>query len=462
MTRKYLFQWSIVDTPYYIRNLDFRGERMDYDYINNIIEYIPLAIAITDKDGMINSINTYMLDMFGYSENKILNTTILDLFEGFDKVKSDIISNQPVVKREVYVYNRKNRLRFSISAYPIAYKNSDVFDILFIFEDIKRERKLSDKILDNRAIYTFDKIISKDKHFLRIIEFAKRISNSKSTVLIGGETGTGKEVFAQSIHNQSDRKDGPFIAINSAAIPENLIESELFGYVEGAFTGAKKSGQIGKFELANKGTIFLDEIGEMPLKLQTRLLRVIEEGIVSRVGALEQTIVDVRIIAASNKDLKTQVSKGKFREDLFYRLNVLPLNIPPLRKRKDDIPILASFFMDKISKRLNKNEVGLDDYSLDRMKGYDWPGNVRELENLIELIINLEYIPHNIFDGEDEQVTEPSHSYSGSSLEAIEKDHIIKTLELYKGNITRTAGSLEIGRNTLYRKIEKYKIDVPN
>lgn len=431
---------------------------MDYDYINSLIKFIPLAIAITSKDGFVNSINKHMLDMFGYSEIEILNKSISELFEGFDKVKSDIFSDKPVIQREVYVYNRKNRLRFFISAYPIYSKNDVNFDIMFIFEDIKKERKLSDKILENRAIYTFDKIISKSESLLRVIEFAKKISNSKSTVLISGETGTGKELFAQSIHNESDRKDKLFIAINSAAIPENLIESELFGYVEGAFTGAKKSGQIGKFELANKGTIFLDEIGEMPIKLQTRLLRVIEEGIVSRVGAIDQVIVDVRIIAASNKNLKKEVAEGRFREDLFYRLNVLPLTIPPLRKRREDIPLLASFFMEKISKRLNKNEVKLNDYALNKMKLYNWPGNVRELENLIELIINLEFLPDDFFMEEDSEIIETRDIYKSYSLEELEKDHIIQTLKTYEGNISKTAEVLEIGRNTLYRKIDKYNI----
>lgn len=431
---------------------------MDYEYINSLIKSIPLAIAITDKDGMINSINNHMLNMFGYNEEETLKTSVSKLFKGFDDVKKSVSSNQLVIEREVYVYNRKNRLRFFISAYPIHSKNQAI-DIMIIFEDIKRERKLSDRILKNRAIYTFDKIITQSDRMLKVIDFARKISNSKSTVLISGDTGTGKEVFAQSIHNGSDRRNKPFIAINCAAIPENLIESELFGYVEGAFTGAKKSGQIGKFELANKGTIFLDEIGEMPIKLQTRLLRVIEEGIVSRIGAIEQVIVDVRIIAASNKNLRKEVAKGRFREDLFYRLNVLPLTIPPLRKRKEDIPLLVGFFMEKISKSLNKNEVKLDDYDLNKMRRYDWPGNVRELENLIEFIINLEYFPDDFFMEENETI-KSDNTYIESSLREIEKHHIIEILKISEGNISKASKILGISRNTLYRKIERYNIDV--
>lgn len=433
---------------------------MDYGYIDKLIENIPLSIAITDNNGLIININFHMLDMFGYDRGDLLNTSISNLFEGFDKAKNDILANGMIIDREVYIYSRKNKLRLSLSAYPI-YSEQDDFHLIFMFGDIKRERKLSDKILTNRAIYTFDKIISQNKGFLKVIDFAKKISDSKSTVLLNGETGTGKELFAQSIHNESDRKDKPFIAINCAAIPENLIESELFGYVEGAFTGAKPSGQAGKFELAHKGSIFLDEIGEMPLKLQTRLLRVIEEGIVSRVGSTKQIIVDVRIIAASNKDLKKQVANGRFREDLFYRLNVLPLTIPPLRQRKDDIPLLAQLFMTSISKRLNKREVELNDYILNQMTNHDWPGNVRELENLIEFIINLEYIPHNSFKETNDEIMQTHNIYDNYSLEELEKNHIIKILELSNGNITKASKILGIGRNTLYRKIDRYNLNAP-
>ncbi|MGO1468392.1 MAG: sigma-54 interaction domain-containing protein [Tissierella sp.] len=435
---------------------------MDYNYINNLNKHIPLPTVITSNDGMINSINIHTLKMFGYKESELLNTYISNLFEGFDRVREDISLKKPVREREVYVYTRSNKLRLTISAYAIYFRKNKDFDLIFLFEDIKKERKLSDKILENRAIYTFDKIISENKDFLGLIDFAKGISNSKSTVLIGGETGTGKEVFAQSIHNRSMRKNKPFIAINSAAIPENLIESELFGYVGGAFTGAKSSGQVGKFELADKGTIFLDEIGEMPLKLQTRLLRVIEEGIVSRVGGIDQTIVDIRIIAASNRNLKKEVAEGRFREDLFYRLNVLPLTIPPLRKRKDDIVPLANFFMKKISRRLNKNKVRLNDHAINKMMDYNWPGNIRELENLIELIINLGYLPDSFFNEETNEIIQSSRTDKIYSLEELEKCHIIKMLKLYNGNISKTSKVLQIGRNTLYNKIDKYNITVPS
>jgi transcriptional regulator with PAS, ATPase and Fis domain len=250
--------------------------------------------------------------------------------------------------------------------------------------------------------------------------------------------------------------------MNCGAIPKNLIESELFGYEEGAFTGAKRGGHPGKFEIADGGTIFLDEIGEMPLDMQTRLLRVIEEGTVRRIGGTEEIIVDIRIIAATNKDLEKEVKKGNFRKDLFYRLNVLPLRLPPLRNRKEDIPLLIDYFMNRISKKLNKKMVEIPENYMNYLLEYQWPGNIRELENFIELIINTEYIPtglhkNNAQINKDELDLKPKQECY--KLEHVEKEHIIKVLKMCEGNMTLSAKNLGIGRNTLYRKVKKYNID---
>ena len=429
------------------------------EYISSLIQNIPMGIAISDINGYITNVNKRLLDMFGYELDELLNQSISNIFVGYNRVKDMVVSEGCIVE-EVYINARKNKIRLFLSAYPIFGSNKKIKDIIYMFNDVKKERKLIDHVSSSRGIYTFDKIISKDKNFNRLVEFAKKVADSKSTVLIMGETGTGKEVFAQSIHNYSNRKDETFIAINSAAIPKNLIESELFGYVEGAFTGAKKSGQIGKFEMANKGTIFLDEIGEMPLELQTRLLRVIEEGVVSKIGDTEQIAVDVRIIAASNKDLREEVAKGNFREDLFYRLNVLPMTILPLRERFEDIPLLVDYFMKKISKRLNKREVLITKEYMDILMNYSWPGNVRELENLVELIINLEYVPvHMLTKKKIHNISTQIAFDNDLSLDKMEQSHILNVLKANKGNITESAKELRIGRNTLYRKIEKYKID---
>lgn len=326
--------------------------------------------------------------------------------------------------------------------------------------NIKKPRKLADKIEGSYAIYTFDKAIGKDPCFLEVVEYAKKIADSDSAILITGESGTGKEIFAQSIHNYGDRKNERFIAINCAAIPKSLIESELFGYEGGAFTGAKPEGSPGKFELADKGTIFLDEIGEMPFESQSRLLRVIEEGVVRRVGASSEKIVDLRIIAASNRDLYGEMNKGNFRKDLYYRINVLPLKLPALRERPADIPILFDYFMKRKSKKLNKKEVLVDDNYISKLMKYEWPGNIRELENIVELIINTESLPSFIQNQviENKVVTRDHKAYT---LNEIEKKHIEYVLSKYDGNISISSKELGISRNTLYRKINIYKIDVP-
>ncbi|MEL7655491.1 MAG: sigma 54-interacting transcriptional regulator, partial [Bacillota bacterium] len=327
------------------------------------------------------------------------------------------------------------------------------------------------RIMGRKAVYTFDKIIGKNEHFCQVVEFAKKIADSRSGILILGESGTGKELFAQAIHNYSDRREEPFVALNCGAIPKSLIESELFGYDEGAFTGAKTSGNPGKFEIADGGTIFLDEIGEMPLDMQTRLLRVIEEGTVSRVGSTKEFVVDVRIIAATNKDLKEEVEKGNFRKDLYYRLNVLPIILPRLSQRKDDIPILIEYFMNRISKKLNKNPYPITEEQMQKLMEYEWPGNIRELENFVELIINAQSLPIEM-----PQESLPSdrslalflNQPNPSDLDSEEKDmplseverqHIIRTLTKYHGNISLCAKALGVSRNTLYRSIETHGID---
>lgn len=325
-------------------------------------------------------------------------------------------------------------------------------------------RKLGEKLSNGKAIYTFDKIIGRNAEFLKIMEYAKKISDSKSTILITGESGTGKEVFAQAIHNYSSRKDNFFVAVNCGAIPVNLIESELLGYEDGAFTGAKKGGNAGKFEIADGGTIFLDEIGEMSLDMQVRLLRVIEEGVINRIGSARPSPVNVRIIAATNKDLDEEVRTGNFRKDLFYRLNVLPIHLPPLRERQEDIDLLLDYYMNKISKKLGKKKIYLNNNLLDKFLHYEWPGNIRELENIVELIVNTEEVsmdviyrmrPHIII---GDHLSKDNTAIEDMKLENVEKNHIIKVLKNFRCNISLSAKAMGIGRNTLYRKMEKYNI----
>lgn len=317
----------------------------------------------------------------------------------------------------------------------------------------------------NMAKYDLDSIVSKSEAMRELKELTARAAKTNSNVLILGESGTGKELFAHAIHNNSKRKNFPFVKVNCGAIPFELLESELFGYEEGSFTGAKKGGKIGKFKAADGGTIFLDEIGDLPMNMQVKLLRVLQDKEIERIGSNYSEKIDVRVIAATNKDLEKMVSEGSFRLDLYYRLNVVSIKIPPLRERKEDIPILANYLIKKISKAENLKVEKILDETLEYLKKYDWPGNVRELENILERAINF-------LDGD--LVIRPQHLPSKitgitryreidslkSILEEVEKQTIIDSLIIAKGNKTLAANMLKISRTSLYEKIIKYNIDI--
>jgi DNA-binding NtrC family response regulator len=310
--------------------------------------------------------------------------------------------------------------------------------------------------------YGFHRIVAESEVIKNSIDIAKRLAASDTTVLIQGESGTGKELFARAIHGASLRRDKSFIDLNCSAIPVHLIESELFGYEKGAFTDARTS-KKGLFELADKGTLFFDEIGDMDLSTQAKLLRVIETKSFRRLGGVKDIGVDVRIISATNKDLKKLVEKGTFREDLYYRLNVVPLVIPSLRKRKGDIPLLVDYFIVAISKDLKKEVADIDKDALEYFIKYDWPGNVRELKNVIERMILLtndkilkkEYIPIELIESSGVAGTE---QYSSMELEKVEKELIIKALALAEGNQTRAAQALSISRDALRYRMKKHNI----
>ncbi len=440
-------------------------------YTETIIDSLTAGILTADLDGTVKTVSVQAAEMFGYDADEMRRMRIGGIFEGWERVREALLEKRSFQEEDVSVNARRNKIQFSLSAYPIVDQHGSVRDAILVFKELRKVRKLANRIVGRRAIYTFDKIIGRNPDFLRTIDFARKMADSRSTILILGESGTGKELFAQSVHNLSDRKDEAFVAINCGALPRTLIESELFGYDEGAFTGAKRSGQPGKFEIADGGTIFLDEIGEMPLDLQTQLLRVIEEGTICRVGGSRDTVVDVRIIAATNKNLQIEVERGNFRKDLYYRLNVLPLVLPPLRSRKDDIPLLIDFFMNRISRKLNKKPIKLPDAYLRSFVEYEWPGNVRELENLIELIINAE----RVVSFPSSRETETPRAIAGMalyrgesameeeivSLEEMERRHIWRVLQIHRGNMSLAARTLGIGRTTLYRKIEALNIDCP-
>jgi transcriptional regulator with PAS, ATPase and Fis domain len=261
--------------------------------------------------------------------------------------------------------------------------------VVVLVKENQRIKRLVRNIISGGAKMTFEDIIGRNHEFLKCLNIARSASPSMSNVLLLGESGTGKDIIAQAMHNASPRKNYPYLAINCAALPRELIGSELFGYEEGAFTGARKGGQIGKFELADQGTIFLDEIGDMPLDLQASLLRVLEEKTIMRLGGSRPIAVNVRVIAATNQDLEAMIANHRFRRDLFYRLGVIRITLPPLRKRPDDIYLLVQFFMENICRRFNKPPMTLAPELMEKFLQYDWPGNIREMQNVIEGAVQL-------------------------------------------------------------------------
>jgi len=318
-------------------------------------------------------------------------------------------------------------------------------------ENISLRRKIEDR-------FHFEGIIAKSPKMLKIIELIKTVAPTNATILIIGKTGTGKEVIARAIHHQSPRRNRPFIATSCAALPESLLESEFFGHERGSFTGAVER-KKGKFEAGDKGTLFLDEIGEINANIQIHLLRVLEEKKITRVGGNEEINVDVRVIAATNRNLKASIEQGRFREDLYYRLNVVTIDLPPLKDRMEDILPLAEHFLKKYAEENSKRIKTFSDDVVKFMLNYSWPGNVRELENMIERGVILSKNTAITLDELPQDIIHPTPG-EGKTVEAVARNHIINVLEETKGNITKAANILGIRRMTLYNKLKKYNYTV--
>jgi len=334
---------------------------------------------------------------------------------------------------------------------------------LLVEKLVEHQRLLEENIALHQKLeerYQFEDIIAKSPRMQQVIEIIKVVAKSNATVLITGETGTGKEVVARAIHSQSHRRGKPFIAVSCAALPESLLESELFGHEKGSFTGAYAQ-KKGKFEVANRGTLFLDEIGEMSANIQVHLLRVLEEKAFTRVGGNELIKVDVRVISATNRDMKSIVASGQFREDLYYRLNVVNIELPPLRERKEDIPLLAQHFLKKFALENQKEITGFSPEATDFLLSYEWPGNVRELENAIErAVILAQNSLISIADLPQQNLVFAHPASPQRNLKQVEKDHIQAVLTKTGGNYTEAARILGISRMTLYNKAKAYGLNV--
>ena len=421
------------------------------------------AVVSTDISGNIDKYNSKFKELFNLQDDKLSTGNIFNIL---DFIKTPLDKNFEKYKMGVFSYKDKGKNIkgiYNISEILVKHKlKGYVIDFIENKEAIKNYNKINK---DYKI--TLDNIIGNSDIMEHTKQKALIAAKSNSTVLITGESGTGKELFARAIHNHSDRGDYPFVAVNCAAIPDNLLESELFGYEEGAFTGAKKGGKLGKFELAHKGTIFLDEIGDMSLHLQGKLLRVLQERELDKIGGKSNVFIDVRVIAATNKNLEEMVLKGTFREDLYYRLNVIPIKLPSLRERKDDIPFLIDYMIKEYSSKLNKDVIGLEHSVKHALVNYFWPGNVRELQNVIEYCINMSNSAILTFDILPDKINEKTYKIREEnqeeirSLEDLERAEIIKALNKfknYKKDKELVAKALGISRATLYRKLEKYNL----
>lgn len=441
--------------------------------IEAIIETINIGIILVNKKGHFLKYNTKALQLLHLTECDLQKETIYTLFctEAFSIPLEDLWRD--FSKKELYIRKQDNtELNLVLSGFKIANSYTDGSDdgtMLYSFEALSSVLKQVSKNSGFTAKYTFDSIIGKSRELTDAVQLAKSCASSMSNVLILGESGTGKELFAQAIHNASERAFGPFVAINCSSIPRTLIESELFGYEKGAFTGANREGSPGKFELANGGTIFLDEIGDMPVDLQTSLLRVIQNREIIRIGGKKPKSIDVRIISATNVNLLEKTKSGDFRVDLYYRLNVLSIHLTPLRQRPYDITLLAYHFINVYSSLMKKNISGIEQNALELLTHYDWPGNTRELENIIERAINLaegNYITSHDLPNEvkfshiiKEHLPSPLTPPNGLTLEEYEKNILLNELISQNGNINSISRTLGLSRRTLYRKFEKYDID---
>ncbi|MDW8801618.1 sigma 54-interacting transcriptional regulator [Clostridium sp. A1-XYC3] len=421
---------------------------------------------------VINSVDKGVLVINNNSEIVHMNDSAikqLKLTEAYRTRKIEITpTSEYIMQEETYIINIEGRKINLIGQLIPVFPTLPSYDKILIFSELKKVKsELYSKTHIWQPIKT-ENIIGESRAMFQLKEKIKKVAGSKSTVLITGESGTGKELIARAIHSESDRKGKPFIAINCGAIPDNLLESELFGYVRGAFSGADTNGRIGKFELANKGVIFLDEIGDMPLHLQVKILRVLQERKIARIGSNQLIDLDIRFVAATNKDLKKLILENKFREDLYYRLNVIPIELPSLRERREDIEIIAANLVEKYNKLFNKEAYCIDKEAIELLKNYGWPGNVRELENTIEFAINLvgndgvitkDMLPRSILEYRSSSEFEGDRR-TVKPLEEIEKKYILKALDIY-GNDTKgkqlAAKALGIGIATLYRKLDKIR-----
>lgn len=453
----------------YQHQVDALNEKMKYE--REIFESISEGVMIIDHGGTIRYLNKRGKEILGVDESAI-GTSLRDITK-FEPEILEILETGVGWKNKEFIVDltTKSNLHLVKTATPIFGELHNVIGVIDVFSEIKEVRKLVNTITGARSSFTFDNIVYRSDEMHQVVDLARRTAQSDSAILIQGESGTGKELFAHAIHAHSLRAEGPFVTIDCSALPHELVESELFGYVEGAFTGARRGGRPGKFEWASGGTIFLDEVSEMSQELQKRFLRVLQSHSVTRVGDHAPIPVDIRVIAATNKNLEQEVQEANFRADLFYRLNVINLHVPALRFRKADILPTARHFLDVLSPLTSRTVQGLTRETEELLLAYGWPGNVRELKNVIERglnVTNTEFItpvdlPARLrvtdpYLDEREPFASRDQRPSTPSLSETERERIRAVLAECGGNRSQAAHILGVARSTLYEKMRRYGI----
>ena len=444
--------------------------------LESVIESLFEGIVVVNNEGIITMINRAYGDFLNIAPQEAIGRPATEVIPN---TRMHLVAKSH--KAEIGDIQRIGENNVVVTRIPII-KDGQIIGAVgkVLFKDVKDLRTMANRLNELQSEleyykeelrktfggkYSLENIVSSSEKMKQLKITAAKVAKGSSTVLILGESGTGKELFAHAIHNASTRQNGPFIKVNCAAIPENLLESELFGYEDGAFTGTKKGGKAGKFELANGGSIFLDEIGDMTMVLQVKLLRVLQEREIERLGGTKTSNVDIRVIAATNRDLEQLVKEGSFRYDLYYRLNIISLNIPPLRERYEDIPLLCNVLLQKINSTINSSVSGISPAVMKLFTEYRWPGNVRELENVLERAVNLiddeefiilEHLPPTL--KKSYKAKEELSSDIYSIRENAERQAICKALEAMDGNKSKAAQLLGLHRSGFYKRLKKYNI----
>jgi len=442
----------------------FAESRVAYSYQQTVISSIQEALIAVDSAGRVTLINDNARKMFGLAAVKVEGRSIRDIFSHENSQFFTLIeNNETIPDTEVRVFSKNMSGDYTLTCNPIYSPDKNVIGKIIILNEIQRAKSMVTKMMGASANFSFDDIYGQNSRFLMTVDQARMVSQSSSNVLLLGKSGTGKDIFAQAIHNASDRRNGPYVAINCGAIPRELIASELFGHEEGAFTGSRRGGNQGKFELADGGTLFLDEIAETPLELQTALLRVIEDKSVLRIGGTRVRPVDVRIIAATNKDLREEVRKGNFREDLYYRANVFAIEMVPLKDRLDDIPFLADYFIKRYASTMKKRITRVDKKVIETFMNYPWPGNIRELQNAVERMINFLKTSELTVELIPDHIRHPGHAAENRE-DAIAPHEaarlMISRMLNQKIRKSHIAEKMNISRATLYRMMKRYDLGV--